>query len=136
MYPLFNGDFRKGFIDRQGWSAPGEGEAYTYSKISDVDILPFAGIGILAPVEEFHLEVGLRAYWIRVSLEQGYDRFNMRDARRDATGKARAYSVYTLMGQHRGILFALDVGPFGDIDFAEFGKGTIKGFALFTGYSF
>lgn len=132
------GDFRSGVIDRQRWPAPGEGEAYVYSRVTSLGRVPFVTVGaVVADDPDSRIELGLRSYWLSVRIEQGYDRYNAADPRREVSGNGLALSPYFQVGFQRGLFVSFDLGPFGKLDFGQFGQGRVgKGFVLAAGYNF
>jgi hypothetical protein len=75
-------------------------------------------------------------YRIAVNVEQGYDRFDARDPRRDVSGRSYAWSGYVLFGMRRGPFVSVELGPFGSVGFGTPGDGAIKGVAVAGGYAF
>jgi len=130
-FPIYDDDFRQGFTDRQGWPAPGEGEAYTYSRVSKIGLVHSILLTYLADNKRAKegFQIGLKASLINLTVEQGYDRYNTRQPYRSAGGDGLAWTGLLGWGSN-DFSVNLVLGPYGSLDFGDFGSGDLSGVGL------
>ena len=148
-------DFRTGFTDRRLWPAPREGEAYSYTRVSNWGhVIPYANLGYMGTFGrksrtkyEGSYEFGIR--WLRFSelaLEQGFDRFNMRAPRRTFINRhiiPRSYYVgfkynpsqYNGDISTAGFFMTVFFIPSTPVGFDEFGQAHLNGAGVSMGVS-
>lgn len=148
---LLNGistDFRDGFTDRRRWPAPREGEAYTYTRVSDLEhTVPYINIGYMGTFGRKSRSEYLGSYefgvrWLRfkgLTLEQGFDRYNSRDPIRTmeniyVTSRGYYFDVRHHEGK-LGFFGTFFVIPTAVADFDKFGQAHIRGGGLSLGLS-
>ena len=152
---LFSGaptDFRAGFTDRRRWPAPGEGEAYTYTRLSNLEgIIPYVNLGYMGTFDRRSRSEYLGSYefgvrWLRLeglTLEQGFDRFNSMNPRRTLSTKniyiiPRGYYFdvrYRENKEKLGGFVTFVIIPRTPIEFKDFGAAYISGTAFSAGLS-
>ncbi len=148
---LVNGvptNFRTGFTDRNRWPAPGEGEAYTYTRISNLGhFIPYVNLGFMGTFDRKSRSTYFGSYefgvrWLKLqglTLEQGFDRFNMRDPLRTTNSAVTILQSYYFEAHYQekmlGIFGTLFFIPPTAVDFGEFGQARLKGLGLSGGLS-
>lgn len=129
-------NFRSGFVDRRGWFKPSEGEAYVYSRVSQVGPVSTIRGGItffVGKEQNTYMEIGLGRRMIPMSITQGYDRYNSDQVLRtfDADASMTTLNVsYNMCDENTTWSVGLEFGLQGKLDCHQFGVGSSRDLGL------